>query len=326
MSLTFPSKDLEQLKVFLHKAQKILVLGHINPDGDCYGAILAWHQYLKSIGKNHDLFAAGRHDAAFDFLPGYFEVKNLPEDLADDYDLAIINDLNDFERTGLADFFVQHPDLKKVQVDHHNGKVLKVDLAFNQDDCAAACQVLYFLWKDLQLTINKEMAQALLTGIISDSNNYQTSAVTVETFEASADLQSLGADPVFIGRQIHRLPLNKLRFLGEILEKNLVLKPAEKLIVAVVPLDLWEKYDLPISDLDLLYSWLLGVQGYEHVLALKEQAVGEIRVSWRSKGAAELNRLSAIFGGGGHAQAASFTLRNHKITIDDDGNYRLKAI
>lgn len=326
MSLTFPSKDLEQLKVLLHKAQKILVLGHVNPDGDCYGSILGWHQYLKSINKNHDLFSAGRSDVAFDFLPGYFEIKNQPEALADDYDLVIINDLNDFDRTGVVEFFIQHPNLKKVQVDHHNGKVLPVDLAFNQEDCAATCQVLYFLWKDLELNINKDMAQALLTGIISDTNNYQTSAVTVETFEASADLQSLGADPVFIGRQIHRLPLNKLRFLGEILEKHLVLKPAEKLIVAVVPLDLWEKYDLPISDLDLLYSWLLGVQGYEHVLALKEQAVGEIRVSWRSKGAAEMNRLSAIFGGGGHAQAASFTLRNHKITIDADGNYRLKLI
>jgi phosphoesterase RecJ-like protein len=326
MLSVFPSKDLEQLKVLLHKAQNILVLGHVNPDGDCYGSILAWHQYLKTLNKKHDLFSAGRSDVAFDFLPDYYLIKNQIADLADDYDLAIINDLNDFERAELGDFFAAHPDLKKVQVDHHNGKVLPVDLAFNQEDSAAACQVLYFLWKDLGVSINKEMAQALLTGIISDTNNYQTSAVTVETFEASAALQVLGADPVFISRQIHRLDLDKLRFLGEILEKNLILKPAEKLIIAVIPLGLWEKYKLPISDLDLLYTWLLGVYGYEHVLSLKEQAIGEIRVSWRSKGAAELNRLSAIFGGGGHAQAASFTLRNHKIILDDKGEYQLKSI
>ncbi len=322
----FPQEDLNQLKVLLHKAQKILVLGHINPDGDCYGSILAWHHYLQSLNKEHEMFSAGRSDVAFDFLPGYFEIKNQPETLADDYDLAIINDLNDFERTDLLEYFATHPNLKKVQVDHHNGKVLAADLKFNQDDCVATAQVLYFLFEALAVDINKEMAQALLTGIISDSNNYQTSAVTVETFEASVALQELGADPVFIARQIHRIPLNKLRFLGEILEKNLILKPAEKLIVAVVPLDLWGKYDLPISDLDLLYSWLLGVQGYEHVLALKEQGLGEIRVSWRSKGPAQMNRLSAIFGGGGHAQAASFTLRNHQIVIDDKGGYQLKSI
>jgi phosphoesterase RecJ-like protein len=326
MLSVFPSKDLDQFKVLLYKAKKILVLGHVNPDGDCYGMILAWHAYLQTLDKSHDLFAAGRTDVSFDFLPDYYQVKNNPDDLADDYDLVIFNDLNDLERTELIEYFLKHPEMKKIQVDHHNGKVLAVDLAFNIDDCAAACQVLYFLWKDLGVEINQNMAQALLTGIISDTNNYQTSAVTVETFEASAALQALGADPVFISRKIHRLHLNKLRFFGEILEKNLILKPVEKLIIAVVPLELWGKYDLPISDLDLLYGWLLSVHGYEHVLALKEQAIGEIRVSWRSKGAAELNRLSAIFGGGGHAQAASFTLRNHKIMVDADGNYRLKLI
>lgn len=326
MSPIFSKNDLNQLKVFLNKAQKILILGHINPDGDCYGSILAWHHYLKSLNKKHDMFLAGRSDVAFDFLPGYFEIKNQPEALADDYDLVIINDLNDLDRTGLVEYLNTHSNVKKVQVDHHNGKVLSVDLNFNQNDCAATAQVLYFLFKDLEVDINKEMAQALLTGIISDSNNYQTSAVTEETFEASATLQELGADPVFISRQINRLSLNKLKFLGEILEKNLILKPQKKLIIAVIPLDLWKKYDLPISDLDLLYSWLLGVQGYDHVLALKEQAIGEIRVSWRSKGQAQMNRLSAIFGGGGHAQAASFTLRNHKIVVNEQGEYQLKSI
>jgi len=322
----FASQDLEKLKVLLYKAKKILVLGHVNPDGDCYGMILAWHYYLKTLDKEHDLFAPGRSDAIFDFLPDYYQVKNDRELLAKDYDLVIINDLNAWERTGLSDYLQDNPNLKLLQVDHHEGKVLKTDLSFVQPSAAASCQLLYFLWTAAQIEINKDMATALLTGIISDSNHYQTSAVTSDTFEASAALQNLGADGIFIGRQLKRLSLDKLQFFGEILKNNLVLYQERQLIIAVVPLELWEKYDLPVSDLDLLYGWLLSVEGYQHVLALKEQSIGEIRISWRSKGEVETNRISAIFGGGGHAQASSFTLYNHKLVLDENGKYQLQAL
>lgn len=310
-------KDLEKFKDILSNGQKFLILGHQRPDGDCAGSVLAWFNFLKGESKAVQAYLSDQ-DARLDFLNNYYEAEFDYHNLNfDELDCIITCDFNDLERSGIAHLIKQNKlnnkSVRLINIDHHVGKADWADLTFSVENASSTTVIIYELFKQLNLKMNKVVATCLLTGLLTDTSFLSNKATNDEAFLIYKNLLDLGADEKSIIKNQQSLSLNIIKALGEILAE-IVFRPEWGLAIARISENLLAKYHLQESDLDLLYNLLIKIKEYKVILVLKDRENGElIKGSWRTREEINVGKLAKFMGGGGHEKAAGFAVQHYKI-------------
>ena len=281
----------------------VFITGHVNPDGDALGAAFSLKLFLDS--KN--ILA----DVNFDIttkLPS--NLNHLPynlisENYQDNYDTAFVFDCGNSSRLGKFEKLVLGSK-NIIVVDHHVDPSFG-DVQIIDSHAASTTQVLFRQFKNENIEISKDMANCLLTGLITDTGRFQYSNTTSEVFNIASELLDAGANLSEISENIYgSIEFNALTLQSKVIER-IVLKEEISFAHSIVFQNDYSDYQVEPEETDFLIDVVRLVKESNVALLLKEQKDGSFKGSLRSRGDVNVQKIASIFDGGGHIAASGFS-------------------
>jgi bifunctional oligoribonuclease and PAP phosphatase NrnA len=208
----------EQAMTLITSSQRIVLLAHESPDGDCIGSALGLAHILSQLGKDCIPACADAAPKNLSFLPG---IETLQQTLDDEaFDLVIALDTGELRRFGRL--YEDHKSfLDKatiLNIDHHISSMGCGQVNIIDTKAAATAELIVMFQQQAGLPLNKDAALCLLTGVITDTSSFQFTNTTPRTFEIAAILLRAGAIPETVVQPIYRTrPLARVRFQAMIL-------------------------------------------------------------------------------------------------------------
>lgn len=314
-----------QIRIAIKNAKNIIISAHQNPDGDAIGSALALYHLTTSMGIKTKIILSDAVPPNYKFLSGadkievYDKEKHFIDFLS--VDTIIVVDLNDQKRLGrLKDPFM-NTKVKKIMIDHHENPYYFASPIYSDPSASSTALLVYKLIASYDdYTISKEMAEALYTGIITDSGNFRYPRTTSQLHRVTAELIDCGADPVEIYEKIYNQ--NSQAFV-KILAKSLdsmELYLDGKLCIMIITDQMLQETGTTNQDIDLFAERTLSIEGViAGVMLSNLEDSDNIRISMRSKGEFSVAEVAKSMGGGGHFHAAGAREFNKDIfDVRDD--------
>jgi len=280
-----------------------LITGHINPDGDALGSALAFKLILDSKGVESDV--------SFDMkgnVPS--NLNHLPIDLIQNrpnknYENVYVFDCGNSERLGDLEELALNSK-RVIVVDHHINPSFG-DIQVIDSNAASTTQVLFREILSAKIAIDKNIANCLMTGLITDTGRFQYSNTDNEVFEIASKLMLSGAELTSISDNIYgSIPLNAIKLQSEVLNR-IELYENEELVVSYVLQEDFQNYNIDSSETDFLIDSIRLVKESNIALLLKEQQDKSFKGSLRSRNELDVQQIASLFGGGGHKAASGFS-------------------
>ena len=297
----------------INAAQKIGVVGHVRPDGDALGSIIAVALGARSVGKDAVASFGLPFVVGDEFRVLDQRVLVHPSEFPTDLDLAIVCDTGVSDRIGSVGPAVS--SAKRVLViDHHVTPGTIGDVHVVDPAAAATTQLVYEFLQRLGWVISKPIAEALYVGLVTDTGRFQYSSTTPAVHRMAAELLAAGVEPAPIGQALYEeSPFGYFSVISRVLggarldaEAGLVWAVLRQQDISDAGIG-WESADQLIDLVRLARE--AGV-----ACLLKEIQPGVLKGSLRSRGEVDVAAIAATFGGGGHRNAAGFT---SELTVDD---------
>lgn len=291
---------LEEIK----KASLVVIGSHLNPDGDALGSALAVSHYLDTLGIENEVLSHHKAPKNLEFLPGVNRIRQVPK--YEKHDLAIVVDLDSLERLGSVEhYFTECP--RMILVDHHVPHKKPGDLRIVDPTAPATSLILTRLFMELGAKFTPEMANCLLTGIVTDTGSFRFRNTTAEALSLSATLLECGADINLVSEEIFQsIPLSAARLYGIVLER-MELACNDRLAWSGIMLDDFASTGSSDEDTEGFANDLLSIQTVQIAALFRETKPGKIRLSLRSRRGFDVAEVARSFGGGGHKNAAGCT-------------------
>ena len=290
--------------------RRIAVIGHARPDGDCIGSQVALARVLAALGFDVVCINADAIPRRLQFLVKEMaflrtdEVVNAPDDRA-----AIFVDCADHARAGER-LKVRFPAPVAV-VDHHLSNVGFATANLVDSASAATCEILAGVFFDNNLLVDAQTAQALYTGILTDTGQFRFNSTSRRCFVLAGELVARGAQPSEAGYQLYeRETEGKLRLLQHFLA-SLRLECAGRVCVGTLAPGIFEETGTSVEDTEGLVDYARSIDGVDIGALIEEKTDGTVKASLRAKEPAyRVDLVAAQFNGGGHACAAGLNLKS----------------
>lgn len=298
--------SVEAVAEALERAQTIGVVGHVGPDGDALGSMIALSLAARSAGK--DAVASFAEPFVVPDEMSFLDTSTLvsPSNYPTDLDAAVAVDTSVPERVGsLAGAMGNAKDL--IVIDHHLSDGTWGDTFLIDRTAAATTELVYEVINELGWEITSAVADALYTGIVTDTGRFQYSNTSPRTHEITADLLGRGVATDVIGQKLfEETPFGYFQVVSAVLSKATLVEDKAFVWSYVTAADV-EQAGLKFHDIDGLID-LVRLPREAHVACLlKVKQQGVVKGSLRSRGLVDVAALAGIFGGGGHHNAAGFT-------------------
>src|ERR687890_1013404 len=286
----------QEVADFLKGLEKAAVTTHTVPDGDAIGSAVALVYLLRSLGAKDAVFCHAEE------VPNYLAwlVPNKPLfECPLGYDL-LVTDTSRSERVGVVHEGV-HPI--RLNLDHHEDNPLYGKFNLVDAKAAASAQIVAALYAELGIALDKRTAEAIYTGVATDTGGFRFRNVSPEAHELVADLLRVGVVPAEVNDRINRT--------GTVQQLNIVglsMANADRYgeaIVSVVDKDDYARTGATELDSKESIDRLRNVAGVEVVAHLRE-IEGGTKASLRSE-SVDVGEIARLFSGGGHRLAAGYT-------------------
>lgn len=292
----------------IKSSQKIFISSHIMPDGDCIGSSLALYTALRKLGKDVRIYLDDLVPKQYEYLPNHQQILHPEPFLNQDCDLFIIVDNNDVERLGLTKNLLYNAE-KTLCIDHHPYTTTFCDYNYIDINAAATAEIIYVIIKSLSINIDADIANCLLTGIITDTGGFKFDNVTPYTFIISSDLIACGAELKKINEIVFdKTSSSKVKLLSLVLS---TLELIENGKIGYIYLDesMLQKTGASLYDSEGFINYIKNIDTVEIALMFKIEKDG-VRVSFRSKDYVDVNHIANKFGGGGHKKASGCFIKS----------------
>ena len=292
----------------LGRSGHILILTHNNPDGDALGSARALALTLGAAGRKVDLALTGTWAQHLSFLLEDISVIDFPEEFSA-FDLIALLDchcLSRLERSGLPTLTAIGPPM--VVIDHHPlGETKKAEAGwFLEPTASSTGELVWRLLSALNLSPPPEALEALLLAIASDTGFFSHDNTTSGALRAAADLVERGGRLERVHRHLcEDLPLRRLKLMGQALD-SLSLHFDGRLAVMVVTSAVLRTAGAVMADTEDLVELGRNLAGVTLSALVKDEGLGRVRVSLRSRIPVNASALAGLFGGGGHRLAAAY--------------------
>ncbi|GGK13406.1 phosphoesterase RecJ-like protein [Caldalkalibacillus thermarum] len=300
---------------FIKTNDHFLVISHVNPDGDATGSVLAVAHLLRHLGKSFTLVNEGPSPQRFSFLKGFDGIINLAEQPVNHrFRYVIAVDVADEERFGdIGHLFAENVEL--LNIDHHPTNTCFGQVNVIYPEAASTTEILYDLCcLHFRQALNQDLAEALYTGLLTDTGGFRYSNTTHKVMEMAADLLKFNLEPAKIAQHsLETITMGHVRILKIALD-TLTFAYEQQVALMAVSLDAIKQAQAERDDIDGLVGYPSKIAGVKVGVLLKEMKEGEVKVSLRSKDTVNVAEIAQAFGGGGHAKAAGFTYRG---TLDE---------
>jgi phosphoesterase RecJ-like protein len=285
----------------IKQSDNIVLISHINPDGDALGSSLGMYSILKNMKKNVKIVNTTPLPLYLDFLPNYEKVTmQMPQKC----DLVVSFDCGSFDRLG-----IEKPDCFLINIDHHISNTNYGDLNL-VENIASTSQVVFNILEHNGVEIDENSAICFYTALVTDTGNFQYESVTSEVFRVASELVKCGAKPEFVSKMLYeRDRLSRLRFLAKALE-TLELYAQGRVGIVRVSKEMMVQTGATKDDTDGLVNMVRKLNTVEVAIMLREEENGDIKVSLRSKNYLNVSEIATKYGGGGHIRASGVTFKN----------------
>lgn len=292
--MTNKNSTVDTIRELLHAANNILITSHIRPDGDAIGSVLGLGLALMATGKDVQIVLEDGLPATFKHLSGADLVSKT---IKEDYDLAVVVDSSDMDRTGSI-LGERQPD---ISIDHHitNTQFARHNLV---EDKPAAAAIIADHLVDWDLPITPPAVEALLTGIITDTIGFSTSNMTGDVLRTAADLVDHGADiHMLYNKALNLRSYSETKLWG--LGLNRMQRKGRVVWTSITKEDKKLSHFNGKGSADII-NLLAEVKDADIAIVLLEETSHQVKVSWRAKQPYDISNLALSFGGGGHPAAA----------------------
>lgn len=296
-----------------NKDKQIVVIGHMRPDGDCIGSQIALTRSL--IQQGFDAVAVN-NDPVTDVLKVF--VNDTPIMLSKDFKpkpqaIAITVDCGDKDRIGkiLNDLF---PEIT-LNIDHHFSNTSFAKDNIVRPQAASATEILSGLLLDNDYPIDEVTATALFLGLVTDTGQFQYASTSAETFLLASKLMQLGAKPSYIGYCLYECEPKERMELLKLFLNTLKFELGGKVATSFVNDEMYLKTGALRQHTEGFVDFTRQTTGVLIGVFL-EEFQGTIKGSLRCKNDSyRVDKLAAIYGGGGHICAAGFNVSGS--TLED---------
>ncbi len=303
----------KQLAAIIKSNKSFVISSHINPDGDAIGSELGMYYALKKMGKDVRIINHSPVPRELKFLDSENVVEQYSprkhNKVISDSDIFLFLDINQIERVAsMEKVFRKNSDKLKIYIDHHQGPDHFADEMILKPDVGSVGEIVFdFLDKTKLVEIDKRMATALYTAIITDTGSFRYERTSPKTHMIAAKLLRLGVNPKITYELLYEQDkINRLKLLGKALISTRVDGNGKVCSMVIRNKDI-EEVGGTESDIEGFVGYTLTLEGVRIGLFFLEFENG-FKVSYRSRGTIPMNKLAGEFGGGGHINAAGSRL------------------
>lgn len=299
------------LSDILKDVKSVGITGHIRPDGDCTGSVLALYNYIVENMPEIDVdLYLEQPGGEFYYLKNIDKIKNTPEDKK--YDVFFVLDCSSLDR--IEPFISCFNNASKtVCIDHHVSNTGFTDLSKIEPQASSACEVLYGTMDADK--ISRNVAECIYTGIIHDTGVFKYSCTSKKTMEIAGEMMEKGIDySDIIDNTFYKKTYVQNQILGRALLESVLFYDG-KCIFTTVTMDEMEFYGVTGRELGGIVEQLRLTDGVEVAIFLYQTGEEEYKVSLRSKKKIDVAAIATQFGGGGHVRAAGYTAKGSVYQI-----------
>lgn len=285
---------------------RIIVTRHFRPDGDAIGSSKGLARILKLSFPQKEVYVINEDSSEYLAFLGDEDAPIADEKYSDA--LVIVCDTATTDRISNKKFSLAK---EIVKIDHHIDVKPYGDLSWVEEERSSLCEMIADFWLTFknELTLDKEGATYIFTGMVTDSGRFRFSSVDGETMRRAGALLDLGIDTEWIYANLNLDDFNVFKFEAYVYKKMKVTTDG----VAYIYVDkaMQRKFKLTNEQASNVVSYLDGIKGAIVWLAFIENADGSIRVRLRSR-FVTINALAEKYGGGGHDRACGATVHSKK--------------
>ncbi len=311
----------------INQNTNFVVFGHVNPDGDAIGSTLALYHYLKNRQKHVWVITPNDFPDFLKWMPGADEIIKFSENEAEtekqikNADVLIFCDFNDLKRLSKLEGLVKESTLPKVMIDHHPQPTGFAQIEFSDTRVSSTAELMFEVLFELsgKKYMNNDLADCLLTGIITDTGVFHHNSEQPRTYEIIAELIRVGGNKQKVINEIYNTnTYDKLKLLGNNLLNGMHYYPEFASAFIVLSKQDQQKFNYQNGDTEGHVNIPLSINGV-NFSALFIEKDDYIKISFRSKSKFDVNEFARkYYHGGGHVNAAggkSFKKLNKTLEV-----------
>ena len=293
----------------LEAARRVVVFSHEHPDGDAIGSSLGLAGFLRAAGRDAIAVVHGSLPDSAAFLAREAPALVRAEDfLPADGDVICIVDCHEASRVPapLRRFVGATP---LACIDHHIADSYPTEAVYAVPDASSTAELVWNVAQAAGWPLDRDIAEALWTGIVTDTGRFSYSSTRPSTLRCAADLlERGGVRTSFIADEaFHLISLRRLRLRGR-MERSLEFFDGGRVALASLGPEDYAAEGATTADSENFVDVPRFVRGVETAVFLYSFRPGRTNMSMRTQPGLSAAEFCARFGGGGHARAAGATL------------------
>ncbi len=294
----------------IRENERFVIVGHVNPDGDCIGSQIALFLALKQLGKDAVIINDEAVPERYLFLPYVDQVHVLGPEKSDAFfDVFLSLDTSRPERHGRVQQLMKRCTTV-LCLDHHIVQPQNrfADIDIRDEKSSSTGELLYSALKALDITFNTDICTALYTAIVTDTERFLFDNTRPETMIVTAELMRHNINAYEINRLIFQnIPADVFR-LFSVVVRSMVTEYEGRFLWAVIRYSDFQNLSVFKDDVDHILKLLVHVRGADVVLLFKEQEPDFVSVNLRSKSEFNVEVIARQFNGGGHKKASGIKM------------------
>jgi len=295
---------LKKLVATIKKSRKPVIATHFDPDADGICAALSSAYFVRNyINRRPHLFCHSNIPSKYSFLLGKWRFMR---------DLPIFDLLIAVDSAGISRIFPKkHSSTMMrltgktiINIDHHKSNDSFGDLKIVRAEASSACEIIYDIYKKLKVPVSKNVAEIFYCGIYSETGGFVYPNTTEESLAIAAELVAQGVQPGPIAKRLNAKTYAGTNLLSEVLKTIHVRHSVGSMMLTR---EMLRKSRARMDDSEHFVSFLQAIDTVRVSVFLREER-SATRVSLRSDGIIDVDKVAAHFGGGGHRLAAGVRL------------------
>ncbi|MBR3889539.1 bifunctional oligoribonuclease/PAP phosphatase NrnA [bacterium] len=299
----------EKIKDIIKESKKILIISHLNPDGDALGSTCGLYSAIyANLKKKCDICTLTYVSPVYNFLPNIEYAKH-NFDISIVYDLVITVDVASIDRIGeMKQLFDKAKTT--INIDHHKTNNNFATYNYVLPEASSAGEVLYKLFKLWDWKIDLDTAECIYTAILTDTGGFRFDNTSADVFKIASELVEVGANPNKIYTYCYELKSkNFVLFQNHCIQKATFSDDNKIVYTTVYKRDL-EKFKAKDDFTEGLTESLRAIESTDIAFIVKEVEPNKVsKISMRSK-VYDVAKICSAFGGGGHSKAAGCTIKS----------------
>lgn len=282
------------------------ILTHRYPDGDTLGSGFALCYALRALGKKANVKVCGKVPSKFSYL-----VENYSDQ---DFDCEFVVSVDVAAPQLLGELQEEYENKINLCIDHHGSNSMVADNICVDATCAAASEIIYVLLKAMKVQITKDIANAIYTGVSTDTGCFCYTNTTGQSHHIAAELIDLGCDFAMINRINFETKSRAKLKMERMVYDTMEFYCGGKCAIIYTTIAMQKVLGAGDDEMEGLASIPRQVEGVKMGITMREKEDGTFKISVRTNDGVNASEFCQRFGGGGHPAASGCSIKGDLAT------------